>query len=146
MPDDSADMIRKATDAAAAVVHDAKNTAQALLATAERTAQGLTGSANNPPYTNRELDEKFRNLADKLDTHHRDLSEDLAKVLEQTTKTNGSVAAIKGNQKWLSGLTYGLGACLIAIIIPVIGYLALTTIGNSTQLAALKTAVHTLTK
>lgn len=92
-------------------------------------------------YTNRELDEKFHRVEERFD----EALEFLGRIEQKVDKTNGSVAAVKGHQKWLSGLTYGLGVCIVAIIIPVTGYFAIMAITDSAKIAALQALVHILT-
>ena len=64
------------------------------------------------PYSNRELDEKFGGIHDKLDA-----------ILTQTTKTNGRVNSLEKNVDNLNiwrGATAGAIAVIVALIVPLV--------------------------
>lgn len=98
------------------------------------------------PYSNREIDEKFKNVLDKMDEHFEATTDVQSKILEQTTKTNGSVASVKGTQKWQQGFMYGLGLFVLAIVIPILGYVAILAINNNAKLSSISATVRSLNK
>lgn len=62
------------------------------------------------PYSNRELD-----------THFSDIKETLARIEEQTIKTNGRVSKL---ENWRS-YTAGAVAIICLVVVPITGFLAL---------------------
>lgn len=105
------------------------------------------------PYTNRELDEKFASVHKELENQNDERAEQfeatmkvLADIKEQTTKTNGSVAKVKEAQSFATGFMYGIGAFIVAVILPVLGYFAVLSIGNSTHIAAMGVQLKNLLK
>ena len=109
--------------------------------------------ADTSPYSNRELDAKFASLSSKMD-EKEDMDAErfeaqnkiLADIKEQTTKTNGSVAKVTAKQSWLSGFSYAMGAFIVAIMVPALGYLVVIVINSRAQIAALSALVHILSK
>lgn len=81
---------------------------------------------DSKPYSNRELDEKFQDIKASLD-----------RIEEQTKKTNGSVASLK---LWRAYVT-GAVAVLIIIVLPVLGYLSIITVENTTKISGLGAAL-----
>lgn len=64
---------------------------------------------NDIPYSNRELDEKFRGVHDKLDSNKTDIMYKLGKIEDQTTYTNGKVKKIVVALIALAAFSAGLG-------------------------------------
>lgn len=98
------------------------------------------------PYTNRELDAKFEAILSKQDEYFEAHTKVLVDIKEQTTKTNGSVALIKGSQKWQQGFMFAVGTMLMAIVVPALAYFAILAINNNAKLEAISALVQVLQK
>lgn len=70
------------------------------------------------PYTNREIREKWHDIAN-----------DLQSILTQTTKTNGSVADLNRWRERMNGGAVVAGIFMTVIVVPILGY-ALYTLVN----------------
>lgn len=93
------------------------------------------------PYSNRELDEKFANLGVLIREKHDDTMIKVNEVIVQTTKTNGSVAALK---LWQERLIGG-GAILVFVILPLLSWALVQIYSNSGAVGVLKSQVYELT-
>lgn len=67
------------------------------------------------PYSNRELDEKFKNLDTLIREKHDDTMIKIGEIIVQTSKTNGSVANLKMWRAYLAG-----GMAVIIFLVTVI--------------------------
>ena len=65
----------------------------------------------NQPYTNREIREKWHDIAN-----------DLQAILAQTTKTNGSVADINRWRERVNGIILASGVFMTIIVIPILAW------------------------
>lgn len=83
------------------------------------------------------LDVKFQSIEDKLDEHFEATTKVLVDIKEQTTQTNGKVANINGKQLWQSGALFATGGFVMAIVVPLVGFLAYMVIQNSEHLAGI---------
>ena len=63
------------------------------------------------PYKNRELDERFGGLDEKLDL-----------ILRQTTKTNGSVANINRWRERVNGGSMVAGVFMTIVVVPILSW------------------------
>lgn len=70
------------------------------------------------PYSNREIREKWHDIAN-----------DLQSILTQTTKTNGSVADLNRWRERMNGGAVVAGIFMTVIVVPILGY-ALYTLVN----------------
>lgn len=93
------------------------------------------------PYSNRELDEKFKNLDTLIREKHDDTMIKVNEVIVQTTKTNGSVANLK---KWQER-SIGAGSVVLLVLIPILGWALLQISSNVSTIAVLQSKVYTLT-
>lgn len=71
------------------------------------------------PYTNRELDEKFKNLDSLIREKHDDTMVKVNEVIVQTTKTNGRVRFVEK----MIYLAMGFCTCVTVLMIPLIAAL-----------------------
>lgn len=93
------------------------------------------------PYTNRELDEKFKNLDTLIREKHDDTMVKVNEVIVQTTKTNGSVALLK---KWQER-SIGALTVLVLVVVPIMGWSLIQIYTNSNLVAVLNAKVYNLT-
>lgn len=84
-----------------------------------------------PAYSTRELDSRFTGIEDIQ-----------AQILQQTKKTNGSVADLKA---WRSFITGGV-SILTVIVVPVLGWLLLTVVGLDKSIGAVQAELKILIK
>lgn len=86
-------------------------------------------------YSNRELDAKFiaheqidaqrfQEANDKMDEHFEATMGVLADIKTQTTKTNGSVAAVKEWKAFASGAFYVLSGVIVLLVLPWLGFIS----------------------
>lgn len=72
------------------------------------------------PYSNRELDEKFKNLDVLIREKHDDTMIKMGEIIVQTSKTNGSVANLKLWRAYTAGAVAVIMFLLTAVILPLI--------------------------
>ena len=96
-------------------------------------------------YSVRELDSKFQShfemddqrfgeITEKLDDHFEAHTKVLGEILGQTTKTNGSVAAIKEWRAFATGAFYMLSGTVSLIILPIVGFVLWRVINIDNQI------------
>lgn len=92
-------------------------------------------------YPDSTLDVKFQSIEDKMDDHFEATTKVLAAIVEQTTKTNGSVRTLQKARAFMTG---GI-AVLTVVVVPAVGYLAYQVIQSSQKIAAVAAVLRTLT-
>ncbi len=85
-------------------------------------------NTSDSPYTNREIREKWHDMAN-----------DLQEILTQTKKTNGSVADINRWRERANGAFLAAGVLTATVILPIVGYV-LYKVVNIDQ--SVRDAVH----
>lgn len=97
------------------------------------------------PFSNRELELRFASLETLILTKHSEAMLEIAKVLVQATKTNGTVAALKIGKARMEGAFYIISGLVVLIILPILGWALINSITNSSTIAVLNSKVYTLT-
>lgn len=93
------------------------------------------------PYTNREMDEKFRGMQDITEAQHEAVMTGIREIKARQDIANGRLS--KG--EFRQAIAIGGIAVLTAILLPTMGWLAINSLATSTKVAALAAVVHTLT-
>lgn len=72
------------------------------------------------PYSNRELNEKFKNLDTLIREKHDDTMIKIGEIIVQTSKTNGSVANLKMWRAYITGALAVMGFFIASIAVPLL--------------------------
>lgn len=97
-------------------------------------------------YNDGVLDERFKNILDKLDDQFEAHTKILGDIKGQTTATNGKVAAINAKQERQDGFNSALMWVFGLIIVPVIGVIIWQVFLNAIHLASVQATLKTITK
>lgn len=92
-------------------------------------------------YSDAVLDEKFKNITDKLDEQFEATTRVLKDIKDQTTKTNGSVRNL---QLWRQFILGGM-TVLSVIVLPTLAFLSFQIIANSNHIAAAEALISQFT-